>query len=638
MPESTIYNTKKGNTVVILSLLFFLFFIPFISAGNFPIEVTPLNASSDLTPNTAYTFTFNFSTNAACTSIVHSNESISITTDKYGRGFVNLALPDTFSTVPTHLCEYRSGSLRATHELSQQVFGTLHSSQNITADFFIGDGSLLTGIASGGADGNASSICSGDQVLLGNGSCQDSADFFDDTDTTIPDTNETVRFEELVSLACGAGDYIERVHTNGSIVCSTPAGGSAGLIDTLGPYLLDNGSQVDFNETKLNLTISQLDTDTTIPDTNESFRADIFFSAACPSGEFINGTTANGTIVCDSPASIADSNETVRFENLVELDCPAGQVMDGVYPNGTVVCVADADTDTTYTNGTGLNLTTTTFAITVTYALPQTCNNNSVAKYNNDSNFWFCDTDDTGAAFPGFTNVAFVNESNTFTRVNEFTGLLVSENITHTGDDDTYFSFTDNTGDFYSGGVKTLSMHNVLFQVDAPVQFLDYLSCDADNEKLETDGSGLFSCGVAQTDTNESFRADIFYNSVCPNGQFMNGTTSNGTIICDAPAGGAGGADGNASSICAAGEYLDGDGTCINFNSTVDNRDADTTYSAGTELDLTGTTFSVEPDLNVTNITAARINIGNVSHYWDDNGSCVNQYVGGTLAGSICYA
>ena len=53
---------------------------------------------------------------------------------------------------------------------------------NVSADFYFGDGSQLSNLPSGN-DGNASSICSGNQVLLGNGTCQPVSQYFDDTDT-----------------------------------------------------------------------------------------------------------------------------------------------------------------------------------------------------------------------------------------------------------------------------------------------------------------------------------------------------------------------------------------------------------------------------------------------------------------------
>ncbi|MCR9203773.1 MAG: hypothetical protein NXH75_04285, partial [Halobacteriovoraceae bacterium] len=53
----------------------------------------------------------------------------------------------------------------------------------------------------------------------------------------------------------------------------------------------------------------------------------------------------------------------------------------------------------------------------------------------------------------------------------------------------------------------------------------------------------------------------------------------------------------NAGTICSAGEYLDGDGTCKSI--PVDT-DTDTTYSAGSGMNLSGTTFSI-PAQGVTN-------------------------------------
>ena len=71
----------------------------------------------------------------------------------------------------------------------------------------------------GGLDGNASSICADDEVLLGNGTCQSSAVYFDDTNTQK---------------------------------------------GTTGPYLYNDSTNIIFNETILNETIDMRDNDTII--------------------------------------------------------------------------------------------------------------------------------------------------------------------------------------------------------------------------------------------------------------------------------------------------------------------------------------------------------------------------------------
>ena len=67
--------------------------------------------------------------------------------------------------------------------------------------------------STGGSDGNASSICSGSEVLLGNGTC-----------TTVSslagDTNETDRFTALTDSDCVAGELVIGIQVNGIPLCA----------------------------------------------------------------------------------------------------------------------------------------------------------------------------------------------------------------------------------------------------------------------------------------------------------------------------------------------------------------------------------------------------------------------------------
>lgn len=70
--------------------------------------------------NTEYNYTFNFTLDSDCTGVLLSNSS-SITTNSKGYGFIDLDI-SSLTAIPSYLCEYRDGSLRKSHALSDQVF------------------------------------------------------------------------------------------------------------------------------------------------------------------------------------------------------------------------------------------------------------------------------------------------------------------------------------------------------------------------------------------------------------------------------------------------------------------------------------------------------------------------------------
>lgn len=56
-----------------------LFLINLVSAASIPIYVKPLSGDGSLNPNTAYNYTFNWTTDSSCNNIVFSNSSLTIT-------------------------------------------------------------------------------------------------------------------------------------------------------------------------------------------------------------------------------------------------------------------------------------------------------------------------------------------------------------------------------------------------------------------------------------------------------------------------------------------------------------------------------------------------------------------------------
>ncbi|MCK4650072.1 hypothetical protein KAT36_02465 [Candidatus Pacearchaeota archaeon] len=134
-------------------ILVFLFVTLVTNVVALPIYVKPVSDSGNLQPNTAFNYTFNFTSDVGCSEIILSNSSI-ITTGKDGVGFIDINISG-ISSIPSYLCEYKNGVLRMTHRLSSQIFDrvyadTINLTNNITASYYLGDGSQLTGLAGGG--------------------------------------------------------------------------------------------------------------------------------------------------------------------------------------------------------------------------------------------------------------------------------------------------------------------------------------------------------------------------------------------------------------------------------------------------------------------------------------------------------
>ncbi|MBU2524557.1 hypothetical protein KKG71_05185, partial [Patescibacteria group bacterium] len=94
-----------------------------------PIYVKPLDGSGNVQPSTAFNYTFNFTTGADCSGVVLSNSS-TITTGTDGVGFIDINVSEA-SSIPSYLCEYKNGTLRANHSLSSQLFGDVYVSGNV---------------------------------------------------------------------------------------------------------------------------------------------------------------------------------------------------------------------------------------------------------------------------------------------------------------------------------------------------------------------------------------------------------------------------------------------------------------------------------------------------------------------------
>jgi hypothetical protein len=119
-----------------------------ISAG-FPISLTPKNAEGKYSPNTNYSYKFDFTTGSDCTGILltYSNNTM---TDYTGRSFFEIDI-SSLPSIPSYLCETRDGTLRKTHNYSDIIFNRIYGKSlnitgNVSGQYIIGSGIYLTSV------------------------------------------------------------------------------------------------------------------------------------------------------------------------------------------------------------------------------------------------------------------------------------------------------------------------------------------------------------------------------------------------------------------------------------------------------------------------------------------------------------
>jgi len=184
---------RKENILFLGFVILGMLVLSLVSAG-LPIYVKPVNSTNGTFPNTQFPYVFNFSTDIACTNVILSKQ-VNITTDSDGVGFADVDVSG-LSQIPSYMCEYRNGTLRKNHTLSEQLFRYVYidiiyaknwSNISGSADIVSLPSLVLTesqiSDLSHTVDTSAYVNCSGDNVLLGNGSCQSTSVYFDDTDT-----------------------------------------------------------------------------------------------------------------------------------------------------------------------------------------------------------------------------------------------------------------------------------------------------------------------------------------------------------------------------------------------------------------------------------------------------------------------
>lgn len=160
---------------------------------------------------------------------------------------------------------------------SLQVNGSITALDNITADYYYGDGSKLTGLAGGG---DITEVNTPDKYISGGAT----------SGAVTLSFNETALNETIVAYSTDTDTHAA----------------AAGL------YLYNDSTTISFNETKLNETIDARDTDTTY--SNSSFKTDsIPGNVSCSR---INGSVSDLCSLADTDTNTLYYNSSFNIENI----------------------------------------------------------------------------------------------------------------------------------------------------------------------------------------------------------------------------------------------------------------------------------------------------------------------------------
>ncbi|HVF04636.1 MAG TPA: hypothetical protein VNA20_07350 [Frankiaceae bacterium] len=375
----------------------------------------------------------------------------------------------------------------------------------------------------------------------------------------------------------------------------------------------------------------------------------------CPAGQYLQAVAKDGAPTCVADKD-TDTNTTygAGFGLLLTdgvfsaeqgrsaanaFTCAVGQYLQSVAKDGAPVCALDKDTNTTYSAGVGLLLANGVFSADRSAANAYTCPTGQYlqAVAANGAPTCAVERDTTYAAGAGLSlaNGTFTAEQRRSVQ-NAFT-CPPGQYLRVVAADGTPTCAADvDTNTTYSAGFGLL-LANGVFSAEQGRSAANAFTCPAGQYLQVVASNGAPTCAADRdTDTNTTYEAglglllegNVFsaeqsratkFPFFCEPGTFMREVANDGFTTCDADQTGPTytpgfgiGIDGTTISAqqgrsaagaftCPAGQYLrhiaaDGAPTCVA------DADTNTTYSAGSGLALTGTTFSLAEGTSIVRV------------------------------------
>jgi len=225
-------NARKQ--VLLVCLIVVSYFMSFMLVSAMDLQLAPLDASGYLQPSSSFNYSFIFSDSNTCAPVIYRENKI-VSTNQHGYAYISLTTGN-FTQTTTYLCEYRNSTLRAVHTIPSMVF------QNVTAAYYVGDGSLLTGLAGGG---DILSVNTNGPYLSG-GALSGAVDLL---------VNETYLNSTITSIASNYGNSSFNQSLTDTLYAVAGAGNSSWnetYATTLYADISVTGGNSSFNETHTN--------------------------------------------------------------------------------------------------------------------------------------------------------------------------------------------------------------------------------------------------------------------------------------------------------------------------------------------------------------------------------------------------